>query len=101
MPTTEPEPAPNTITFDGEPIPARPGQTVGAALTEAGIRSWRETRKNGRPRGLFCGIGVCYDCLLTINGQSNQRACLAPAEDGTSCESGSGEEGLRDGGTDE
>jgi predicted molibdopterin-dependent oxidoreductase YjgC len=77
----------NTITFDGSPVLASPGQTVGAALTNAGIRSWRTTRKNAAPRGLFCGIGICYDCLLIINGQPNQRACLAPADDGTVCES--------------
>lgn len=75
----------STILFDGTEVPFRPGQTVGAALVEAGIRSWRTTRISGRPRGLFCGIGACYDCLLTINGRPNQRACLAPAESGTIC----------------
>lgn len=71
-----------TLTFDGRPITARPGQSVGAALTEAGIRSWRTTRHEGRPRGLFCGIGVCFDCLLTVDGRPHQRACLVPVEDG-------------------
>jgi predicted molibdopterin-dependent oxidoreductase YjgC len=86
MPTTNREPGHSTITIDGMPVPARPGQSVGAALTAAGIRSWRTTRRHARPRGLFCGIGVCYDCLLTINGLPDQRACLAPAEDGTVCQ---------------
>ncbi|HSU70636.1 MAG TPA: (2Fe-2S)-binding protein [Micrococcaceae bacterium] len=76
------------LTIDGSPIPARPGQTVGAALTDAGIRSWRSTRVAGKPRGLFCGIGVCFDCLLTVNGVPNQRACLVPAQDGMCLESG-------------
>lgn len=89
MPPTD-DPEQLDILFDGRPIPARPGQSVGAALTEAGIRSWRRTRKNDAPRGLFCGIGVCYDCLLTIDGQRNQRACLAPADPGTICETGDG-----------
>ena len=71
-----------TITFDGQPIRAYPGDSVGAALTRAGVRSWRTTRRRGRPRGLFCGIGVCYDCLLTVDGAANQRACLVPAVDG-------------------
>ena len=71
-----------TLTFDGRPLPAVVGDTVGAALTRAGVRSWRTTRRQGRPRGLFCGIGVCYDCLLTVNGSTNQRACLVPAVDG-------------------
>jgi predicted molibdopterin-dependent oxidoreductase YjgC len=76
------------LAIDGTPITARPGQTVGAALTDAGIRSWRSTRVAGKPRGLFCGIGVCFDCLLTVNGVPNQRACLVPAQDGMCLESG-------------
>lgn len=97
MPNTE-QTAPGTqsITFNGETIPARPGQSVAAALTDAGIRSWRETRKNSKPRGLFCGIGVCYDCLLTIDGQPNQRACLASAEDGMTCHTDTPQEGCSD-----
>jgi predicted molibdopterin-dependent oxidoreductase YjgC len=71
-----------TITFDGQPIRAFAEDSVGAALTRAGVRSWRTTRRKGRPRGLFCGIGVCYDCLLTVDGAANQRACLVPAVDG-------------------
>ena len=70
------------IVFDGVEIPCRPGWTVGAALTAAGVRSWRTTRRGDRPRGLFCGIGVCFDCLVTINGRASVRACLAPARPG-------------------
>jgi predicted molibdopterin-dependent oxidoreductase YjgC len=70
------------VTFDGRPVPTVAGESVGAALTNAGIRSWRTTRKGGRPRGLFCGIGVCYDCLLTVDGHRNQRACLTPVAPG-------------------
>lgn len=73
-----------TFTFDGRTIPFRPGQSVGAALIAAGIYSWRVTRVDARPRGLFCGIGVCFDCLVTIDGAPNQRACRAPAADGIS-----------------
>ena len=68
--------------FDGRRIPFRPGQSVGAALTGAGIRSWRSTRRAGRPRGLFCGIGVCFDCLVVVDGRPNERACLRLAEPG-------------------
>nr|BFE80274.1 hypothetical protein GCM10020093_028750 [Planobispora longispora] len=56
------------IEVDGGTVPVIPGQTIGAALYGAGIRSWRTTRSGGRPRGLFCGIGVCFDCLVTVNG---------------------------------
>jgi predicted molibdopterin-dependent oxidoreductase YjgC len=69
----------STFRFDGRDIPFRHGQTVGAVLTAAGVRSWRTTRLEGRPRGLFCGIGICFDCLVVIDGRPNQRACLALA----------------------
>ncbi len=71
--------APFVLTFDGRPLPAYPGETVGAALTAAGITTFRITRRAGKPRGLFCGIGLCFDCLVVIDGIPNQRACLTPA----------------------
>jgi predicted molibdopterin-dependent oxidoreductase YjgC len=71
-----------SFTFNGHPLEAAPGQSVGAALTANGITAWRSTRKGGRPRGLFCGIGVCFDCLVTVDGAPNQRACLAEVRDG-------------------
>ncbi|MEV5557743.1 (2Fe-2S)-binding protein [Nonomuraea wenchangensis] len=70
------------MTFRGAVVPAEPGQSVGAALVAAGIRDWRSTRRGGRPRGLFCGIGVCFDCLITVDGVPDRRACLTPAADG-------------------
>jgi predicted molibdopterin-dependent oxidoreductase YjgC len=72
----------SSFDFDGRPVPFRQGQTVGAALWADGVRSWRRTRFEGRPRGLFCGIGVCFDCLVTVNGAPNQRACLIAAGTG-------------------
>jgi predicted molibdopterin-dependent oxidoreductase YjgC len=71
-----------TFLFDDRPVPFRPGQTVAAALLADGVRSWRTTRVAGRPRGVFCGIGVCFDCLVTADGQANERACLLPAQEG-------------------
>jgi predicted molibdopterin-dependent oxidoreductase YjgC len=70
------------FTFDGAAIEFEDGQTLGAALIGAGIRSWRITRNAGRPRGLFCGIGVCFDCLITVDGEPNVRACLLEAAEG-------------------
>lgn len=70
------------VTFDGEPLPMTQGQSVAAVLLAAGIRSWRTTRVNGRPRGLFCGIGACFDCLVTVNGEPSVRACLTEAKPG-------------------
>ena len=74
--------APFTVTFDGREIEALPGQTVAAALWSAGVVAWRTTREEGRPRGVFCGIGVCFDCLGTVDGRPGLRACLAPATPG-------------------
>lgn len=73
---------PMQITLDGRAIPIVEGQSVAAALVAAGIPAWRTTRRRTRPRGLFCGIGICYDCLVTIDGRPNQRACITPARDG-------------------
>jgi aerobic-type carbon monoxide dehydrogenase small subunit (CoxS/CutS family) len=90
---TEP---PITFTFDGRPVQAEAGRSVAAALIATGRRSWRSTRKEGRPRGVFCGIGVCFDCLVTVNGRPNQRACLVEARSGdvVCTQEGAGREGL-------
>lgn len=63
------------ITVDGQPLEAQAGQTVAAALLANGRDSWRTTRGAGRPRGVFCGIGACYDCLIVVNGIPDIRAC--------------------------
>lgn len=62
------------VTVDGEEQWARPGQTAASVLLSAGRLSWRTTR-GGRPRGVFCGIGVCHDCLVVVNGVPDVRAC--------------------------
>ncbi|MCW3814318.1 (2Fe-2S)-binding protein [Micromonospora sp. DR5-3] len=89
------------MTFRGGTVAAEPGQSVAAALVAAGILDWRTTRKGGRPRGLFCGIGVCFDCLITVDGVPDQRACLVTAADGMrlgdDAETGAAPEDLGDG----
>ena len=70
------------ITVDGRTVPVLPGQTVGAALFASGIRAMRRTPLSDRPRGLFCGIGVCFDCLVTVNGEPSLRACQVVARPG-------------------
>ncbi|MFN0283476.1 MAG: (2Fe-2S)-binding protein [Kineosporiaceae bacterium] len=71
-----------TFRFDDRELAYEAGQSVGAALWAAGVRSWRTTRVEGRPRGLFCGIGVCFDCLVTVDGRADERACVVPARPG-------------------
>jgi NADPH-dependent 2,4-dienoyl-CoA reductase/sulfur reductase-like enzyme len=64
-----------TIFFQGEQVPARPGESVAAALVASGHYACRETRE-GTNRGLFCGMGVCNECALTIDGAPGHLACM-------------------------
>jgi predicted molibdopterin-dependent oxidoreductase YjgC len=70
------------FSFDGTALEAPRGMTIGAALLANGIVSWRRTRAGGRPRGIFCGVGVCFDCLVDVDGRRAVRACLVPVRDG-------------------
>ncbi|WP_042544786.1 (2Fe-2S)-binding protein [Leucobacter komagatae] len=82
--STNKEPSPGgkvQASFEGEPLTCAPGASVAAALIATGKNAWRETR-SGASRGLFCGIGVCFDCLVEIDGESGQRACMIPLADG-------------------
>ncbi len=76
-----------TITVDGVPLTAYPGETVAGTLLASGRRALRRTR-HGEPRGVFCGIGLCFDCLVTVNGSPNVRACLTPVAAGMVVETG-------------
>ncbi len=68
--------------FDGESLEAREGQTLAAALLANHERITRLTRGKSKPQGIFCGIGACFDCLVIVNGESNQRSCLVEVCDG-------------------
>jgi predicted molibdopterin-dependent oxidoreductase YjgC len=52
------------------------GETVAALLMASGARVFRETHRSGSGRGFYCGMGVCYDCLVVIDGRPNVRACM-------------------------
>jgi predicted molibdopterin-dependent oxidoreductase YjgC len=71
-----------TFTFDGSQVEAYEGETVAAALLAAGQRQLRTTERRAEPRGLFCNMGVCFECLVTIDGRANQLACRAAVADG-------------------
>ncbi|MEU7202082.1 FAD-dependent oxidoreductase [Streptomyces sp. NPDC045470] len=77
------------VTVDGAERWARTGQTAAAVLLAAGRASWRTTR-GGRPRGVFCGIGVCHDCLVVVNGVPDVRACRRVVEAGDRIETQEG-----------
>jgi hypothetical protein len=70
------------ITVDGEPHDVPEGRTLAGVLIAAGRVSWRTTRNGGRPRGVFCGIGVCFDCLVVVNDVPDVRACRRFPADG-------------------
>ena len=81
-----------TITLDGAPLQAYLGDTIAGALLANGQRAWRRT-EGGEPRGLFCGMGICFDCLVTVDGVSNVRACITPVVDGMVVKTEGPEEG--------
>jgi NADPH-dependent 2,4-dienoyl-CoA reductase/sulfur reductase-like enzyme len=64
-----------TLEVDGVPVPARLGDTLAASLWAAGVTGLREAR-DGTRRGLFCGMGVCNECLVSVDGRESQRACM-------------------------
>ncbi len=71
---------PFDIFVNGQPVCAFDGETVGAALAAAGIRELRQTEQLQDPRGLYCCMGTCYGCLVTVNGQPNVKACVTPVQ---------------------
>ncbi|RYF66879.1 MAG: (2Fe-2S)-binding protein, partial [Comamonadaceae bacterium] len=58
--------------YDGQPVDGLAGETIAASLSAAGIAAMRHTR-HGERRGLYCGMGACFDCLVTVDGRASQR----------------------------
>ena len=71
-----------TILIEGDPVEAAAGDTVAAAVLGAGISSVRTTPVSGSPRSPYCLMGVCFDCLMEIDGVPNQQACMIRVRDG-------------------
>ena len=78
------------VTIDGRQFAARAGDSVAATLFAAGVKACRTTPVSGAERGPFCMMGVCFDCLVTIDGRPNQQGCLVPVRDGMRIERQSG-----------
>lgn len=70
------------IVFDGRTIEARDGDSVAAAMLAAGVTACRTTPVSGAPRAPYCMMGVCFDCLVTIDGAGNRQACLVRVKEG-------------------
>ena len=71
-----------TIRVDGAEVEACEGEPIAAALVAAGLRVFRTTRKRNEPRRIFCAVGRCTDCVMTVDGQPNVRTCVTPVRDG-------------------
>ena len=77
-----PDARPVTIYCAGEAVVAREGESVAAALLAAGWTVFRNSPVSGAPRAPFCMMGVCFDCLLEIDGRPNSQACMIPVREG-------------------
>jgi predicted molibdopterin-dependent oxidoreductase YjgC len=79
---TDAAPATVTIDVDGATVAARDGDSVAAALLDAGIVPFRTTPISGAPRAPLCMMGICFDCLVEIDGVANRQACMVTVRDG-------------------
>lgn len=81
---------PVDVTVDGTPVTAFAGDTVAAALVGAGHARCRTAPVSGAPRGPYCLMGVCFECLVTIDGVGNRQACCIRIEPGMVIETQTG-----------
>ncbi|KAB7572809.1 (2Fe-2S)-binding protein [Verminephrobacter sp. Larva24] len=70
------------FTFDGRPLTGRAGDTVAAALLANGVTACRATPVSGAPRAPYCMMGICFECLVVIDGIGNRQGCLEPLRAG-------------------
>jgi D-hydroxyproline dehydrogenase subunit gamma len=85
-----------SLTIEGKRVEARPGDTVAAAMLAAGFEHCRTTPISGAPRAPYCMMGVCFECLVTIDGVGNRQGCLVAVREGMRVEL---QRGKRDPGT--
>lgn len=71
-----------TFEFDGKTMTGYEGEPIAAALRAAGVMAHRHTAKKNMPRGVFCAIGRCTDCVMVVNGKANVRTCITPLAEG-------------------
>lgn len=83
--------APVDVVIDGQPFRANEGDSVAAALFAAGILVTRTTPVGGVPRGPFCMMGVCFDCLVAVDGHPSQQGCLVTVAPGMRIDTQRGE----------
>jgi len=78
-----------TVTIDGQQVRAFTNETVSAVLMAEG-RTWIRHTSKGDPRGIFCGMGVCFDCVMVIDNIPNTRGCITWVKDGMMIDSQNG-----------
>lgn len=71
-----------SFTFDGKEVKGYEGEPIAAALKAAGLMVHRYTQKEHKPRGIFCAIGRCTDCVMIVDGVPNVRTCITPLKEG-------------------
>ena len=71
-----------TFSYNGQTVEGYESETIAAALHAAGVRKLGESSQLHRPRGLFCAIGNCSSCFMTVNGEPNVRVCVTRLEEG-------------------
>lgn len=77
-----------TFQFDGQIYEGYEGDTIASALLAHGIRTLRYHEQSGNPRGIYCNIGHCFECRVTVDGTTNIRACLTLIQKNMVVESG-------------
>ena len=86
------------IIVDGREIEADATASVAAALLGAGLTTVRRSVVGGEPRAPYCLMGICFECLVTIDGVQNRQACMVPVHDGMVVSSQSGARTMEEGG---
>lgn len=76
-----------TFSFDGQPVQARRGDTIAMALWAAGQTVVRRSSRDGAPRGILCNMGICYECLVVVDGAA-VRSCTTLVQDGLDVRTG-------------
>ncbi|MGD9474386.1 MAG: (2Fe-2S)-binding protein [Eubacteriaceae bacterium] len=79
-----------SFTFDGKELTGFEGEPVAVALKAAGVMVHRYTKKEHEPRGIFCAIGRCTDCVMVVDGKANVRTCITPLVAGMKVETQDG-----------
>lgn len=70
-----------TLTINGTPVEFADGANVAVAILSSGIDKFRSS-VTGEPRGPLCGMGICFECRVTINGERHQTSCTRLADEG-------------------